>query len=156
MTAGHFHELRAFPVRIDEGATLAEVISAVSEARGRPIRVVELASLAPGGVTSLCGMWLSTPTEDIILHAPTESVLHREQFILHELAHMILRHDNLSGISGQSRVPLPARVPDGRIVLAPGLGEGFYAQERDAESKADELAAAIRRPRRSTFQRVFG
>jgi hypothetical protein len=100
---------------------------------------------------------LSTATTEIIPHAATPSVLHRQQFIFHELGHMVLRHDELV---------LPA---DYAGVLFPNLSGWLVSRvlsrsslvdhiEAAAETLADMFAAAIRdstiQPR--SFERIFG
>lgn len=141
-------------VVIEDGITLPDLIDRVADARGKPMRVVELPELSNNG--SLCGMWLSTDTEDIVLHAPSESALHREQFILHELAHMILRHDRLTPAASAEPLLDGVDPSDVRAVLTRDrMGDEL---ERAAEFLADELAGAIRRRRRarSRFLEVFG
>lgn len=143
------------PVVIEDGITLTDLIDRVAAARGKPMRVVELPELSKSG--SLCGMWLATDTEDIVLHAPSESALHRGQFILHELAHMILRHDEITPAASAAPIIADIDVAAVNTVLTRNrLGEQL---ERDAEILADELAAVIRRQRRrarSRFMEVFG
>lgn len=72
--------------------SLERLISIVENLRHRRIEVDVFESLNGG---SVCGLWLSTDSAEIILHAPTPSAVHRQQFILHELGHMVLRHDEL-------------------------------------------------------------
>ena len=43
----------------------------------------------------ICALWLVTDTEDFVLHARSDSALHRQQFVLHELAHAY--HDQILG-----------------------------------------------------------
>lgn len=70
--------------------------------RHRRLRVIELANLDTHD--DLCALWRATETDDLVLHVRTDSTLHRQQFILHELAHMILGHcdgdDCAAGIRG--------------------------------------------------------
>jgi len=71
--------------------TFDELVGAVQRSRHRRLRIIELADL--GDEDGLCAVWLVADGEDLILHASSDSALHRQQFVLHELAHMILGHD---------------------------------------------------------------
>jgi len=141
------------PVKIEDGITLDELIRRIQAARGKPMRVVELPELALEE-GALCGLWLATDTEDIVLHAPSDSPLHREQFILHELAHMILQHDRGSKVFTPRNL-LPNIGPDAvlKALARDSLNDEY---ELSAESLADDLAAAIRKPGSSRFLEVFG
>lgn len=117
---------------------LTDLEAAVCQRRGRPLQVVEWPPLAGG---SVCGVWLATEARDLVLHAPAASPLHAQQFILHELAHIVL---------------------DGTDDDA--CGEGWFARsvftdaaEIAAELLADRFAALLRaKPGRTPFERVFG
>ncbi|MGY3317495.1 hypothetical protein [Arthrobacter sp. TE12232] len=134
--------------------TLAGLIAIVAARRRRRIEI-EATTILNG--TSVCGLWLSTDTREIILHAVTDSVLHKQQFVLHELGHMILRHDEL-GISSAYAGSLFPNL-DGEIV-ARALARSSFVDDLEvaAETLADLLADAIREstmePR--SFEQVFG
>lgn len=134
--------------------TLERLVDVVERVRRRPIEI-EVCGVLNGG--SVCGLWLSTDTAEIILHAATPSAIHRQQFVLHELGHMVLRHDELV---------LPSDYAD---VLFPDLSRNLVSKvfarssfvddlEAAAETLADLFAAAIRdssiEPR--SFERIFG
>ena len=70
--------------------TCDDLVHAIQARRPRRLRVVELAELDTSD--GLCAIWLIGETEDVVLHAPSDSALHRQQFVLHEFAHMILGH----------------------------------------------------------------
>ncbi len=70
--------------------TFDDLLRSVQDQRHRRLRVIELANLDTHD--GLCALWLATDTDDLVLHARTDSTLHRQQFVLHELAHMILGH----------------------------------------------------------------
>ena len=63
---------------------LDDLLHTVQDRRHRRLRVVELAGLDTHD--GLCALWLSTDAEDVVLHARSDSALHRQQFVLHELA----------------------------------------------------------------------
>ncbi|HSP52873.1 MAG TPA: hypothetical protein VLO00_08260, partial [Cryobacterium sp.] len=63
--------------------------------RGKAIVIrAASSSLLESGV---CGLWIEVAGENFerIHHAPTDSAVHRQQFINHEFGHMILRHEKM-------------------------------------------------------------
>lgn len=142
------------PVVIEPGVTLDGLIARVETARRRPMRIVELPELANED-GALCGLWLATDAEDIVIHAPSESALHREQFILHELAHMILLHDQDDKVFTPRNL-LPD-IDQASVVKALARDDINDQFELAAEALADEMASAIREGRGySKFGAVFG
>ena len=77
-------------LQLGDTFTLDDLLRTVRDRRGRTLRVVELADLNTDD--GVCAVWLVTDTTDFVLHARTDSALHRQQFVLHEFAHMILGH----------------------------------------------------------------
>lgn len=169
------------PVEIPVGIALPELINRVEAARGKPMRVLEVPEMGESG--ALCGLWLATEDEDLVLHSPSESPLHREQFILHELAHMLLMHDRTSrdlSVLDTDFTDGPASVVNavakddaGELhelardvaiadytdtpILQALARDGFEdQQELDAENLADILASRIRGKVNSKFSEVFG
>lgn len=134
--------------------SLDRLISIIEKVRGRRIEIDVCESLNSGTV---CGLWLSTNTREIILHAPTPSALHRQQFILHELGHMVLRHDEVvvSANYAETLFPNPSGEKVSRIL---GRSDFLDHIEAAAETLADLFAAAIRdssiEPR--SFERILG
>ncbi|WP_213815233.1 ImmA/IrrE family metallo-endopeptidase [Glaciihabitans sp. dw_435] len=134
--------------------TFDELVDALQRQRRRRLRIVELSDL--GIEDGLCAVWIMTDAEDLVLHAHSDSALHRQQFVLHELAHMILGHnveDNGDGpdillpdISSETRA---------RLLKRQDLDT---AEEILAESLADRLAAAIRGAtmQSSRYLEIFG
>ncbi|AUG29476.1 ImmA/IrrE family metallo-endopeptidase [Microbacterium hominis] len=141
------------PVDIEGGLTLDDLIGQVQAARGKPMEIHELPALANES-GALCGLWLDTETRDIVLHAPSDSALHRQQFVLHELAHMILQHDRNDQVFSTGSL-LPT-IEGARVVKALARNSLNNPYELDAEALADELAAAIRRSGEPRFFQVFG
>jgi IrrE N-terminal-like domain len=120
--------------------TFDELVDAVQQRRKRRLRIVELAEL--GEHDGLCAVWLMTDAEDLVLHAHSESALHQQQFVLHELAHMILGH-NVENNREAPDILLPDIPPDTRRRLL-RRQDLDTAEEIMAETLADRLAAAIR------------
>src|SRR5579875_2637645 len=68
----------------------------LSEQRGRRIRISPLPPGIPAG--NPCGGWVPLPATDVILVEERTSQVHREQIILHELAHMLCGHAELRSV----------------------------------------------------------
>ena len=125
--------------------------------RSRPITIDELPGLAG---SELCGVWLICDDHDIVLHAPVKSIWHRQQIILHEFSHMILRHD--LEISDEELAL--AFLPDLGVNVLRALGRSSYTDDAEltAEALADQLATRIinnevgTTPEPLAFRRVFG
>ena len=134
--------------------TLDDLLTAVRARRNRRLRIVELADLDTSD--GICAVWLVTDTDDIVLHARSDSALHRQQFVLHELAHMILGHCDGDDCAVEE-VLLPNIPPYTRARL---LSRQDLDSETEiaAESLADRLAAGIRGAvfAESAYSEVFG
>ena len=127
-------------LRLGSTFTLDDLLHAVQDRRHRRLRVVELADLDTRD--GICAIWLVTDTDDIVLHARSDSTLHRQQFVLHELAHMILGHCDGADCPAE-HVLLPNIPPHtrGRLLKRQDID---CETEIAAESLADRLAAGIR------------
>lgn len=147
-------DLPHLPVTLSPGVTLLDVIERVEDARGKPLRIQEVPELADNG--TLCGLWLSTPTEDIVLHAPSDSALHREQFILHELAHILLLHDKVDAKTGYVTDSVLPHFDNATVVKALARDTLDDRYELLAEQLADTLARFIRNRADSRFSEIFG
>ncbi|MCO4239432.1 hypothetical protein NG702_18815 [Pseudarthrobacter sp. MDT3-28] len=141
-------------LRLPSHLTLERLVAVVESIRNRPIAIDVADGLNTG---SVCGLWLSTDSKEIILHAATPSALHRQQFVLHELSHMVLRHDQVGIPKDYASVLFPD-IPE-EMVRRVLMRSSFVDRlEAAAETLADLFAAAIRdstlEPR--SFERVFG
>jgi Domain of unknown function (DUF955). len=136
---GNRQRKNRLPIPVEGGITLDELIARIQAWRSRPLTVREEPMLVSDTYV-LSGLWLNTEHGDIVLHAPTESPLHREQFILHEMAHILLGHGGVT--------------PD--ELEAGTAGHNNADCEREAEDLADYLAEVMRHPRSTSFGRVFG
>ncbi len=139
---------------LGDAFSLDELVEALQDRRQRPLRIVELADLNVSD--GICALWLSTAGEDVVLHAHSDSALHRQQFVLHELAHMIFDHGDDHALATPDFL-----LPD----IEPGTRRRLLARrslESDdevlAERLADRLAAAIRGSalHESRFLEIFG
>ncbi|MGO4145754.1 hypothetical protein AB4Y77_11760 [Paenarthrobacter sp. YAF11_1] len=132
---------------------LERLVKVVEDVRHRPIQIEAIGALNGG---SVCGLWLSTDAVEIILHAISPSGLHRQQFVLHELGHMVLRHDELVVPADYIEVLFP-NLPAGLVSRVLARSSFTDDLEAAAESLADLFAAAIRNSAREprSFERVF-
>ena len=141
-----------------EQLTLDSLTLLVEEHRGKKILIRSVPHL---GADRISGLWLTLPNVELVLHAETGSTLHREQIILHELAHMVLRHDLLDGHDGHVSSLLPDLDP-GTVARVLARCDRQAAPEVAAEALADLVIAAIARGRRArrpeplNFRGVFG
>ena len=136
----------ALPARV----SVLSLVSLVEESRKTHISITT-SPLLNG--TELCGLWLPREDEDLIFHAETDSEHHRQQIVCHELAHMILRHDEVAGPTLHG-VLLEADGP----VRAFGRSDFRDEFELAAEALADLLTNAIRTSTKEPegFEGVFG
>jgi hypothetical protein len=104
----------------------------------------------------VCAILFVGEAEDVVVHAHSESALHRQQFVLHELAHMILDHGDDPRVA-TSDVLLPdiPAMTRRRILARQDLES---EDEIAAEVLADHLAAGIRgsTSHESKFLEIFG
>ena len=134
--------------------TFDDLLTAVRARRNRRLRVVELADLDTSD--GICAVWLVTDTDDIVLHARSDSALHRQQFVLHELAHMILGHcDGDDCTVDEALLPNIPPHTRARLLTRQDLDS---ETEIAAESLADRLAAGIRGSvfAETRYSEVFG
>ncbi len=140
-------------ITLPESFTLDDIVSAIEQRRDTTIKIIEFPEIKPED--GLFGIWLNTKFGDYVLHAPAPSELHRQQIILHELAHMILGHDLAVGHSSASK--LFPDLPENAVIRTLARGHDDSQLERDAESLADRLAYLLRRnAQQSSFAKVFG
>lgn len=85
-------------------AGFESIVAKVEALRGRPVLIREEPRLAG---TDAASVWLSTPEAEIVMHAPTESALHRQQCVLHSLSHMVLQSSEGDVPSGVLRGLFP-------------------------------------------------
>lgn len=148
-------DLPHLPVTIEKGMTLTDLVSRVEAARGKPLQIREVPELTEGDGT-LCGLWLATDSEDIVLHAPSDSALHKEQFILHELAHILLLHDKVDEKTGYVTDSVLPSFDNATVVKALARDSIKDRYELLAEELADTLADCIRNRPNSAFSEIFG
>ena len=134
--------------------TLDDLLHAIQARRGRPLKVYERDDLDTSD--GICALWFAIDEADVILLARTDSMLHRQQFVLHELAHMILGHGEGDGCAvGEVLLPNIPPYTRGRLLRRQDLDS---ETEIAAESLADRLAAGIRGSvfAESRYSEIFG
>jgi hypothetical protein len=141
-----------------EPVSLRSVQSHLEKASGRKIVIKPMDSTPTDKV---CGLWFGLDNMDLIFHAPAASEVHRQQIILHEFAHMILRHDQEVVSHDYAKVFFPDLDPE-RVITALKRTDFLNEFEVTAELLADRLASRIRqslqRPdvQPGNFGAVFG
>lgn len=171
---GHFavtRALRSLPVTTSEqafrdaasafaalnlpgGLTLSLLLSVIEDIRGKRIRIRATEKLIG---TSICGLWLPGAKIEWVFHPPTLWDLQRQQFILHELAHMVLGHDTAPGAGTVLKSGFRGLSPE--IVRRALMRTEFRTlEEATAEYLADLMAEALRAGpgEPGAFEEVFG
>lgn len=94
----------------------------------------------------VCGLWIEVAGENFerIHHAPTDSAVHRQQFINHEFGHMILRHEK-ELVPAERVAMLAPLIPLDAIAYALSRSDFTDEQEALAEAIGDRLAQLISR-----------
>lgn len=159
-----YEAARAKAEEAEENLNLTEPVSLDSihrhmeKMRGRPIRIKPMEDVP---TDTVCGFWFSINDFDVIFHAPGASAVHRQQIVLHEFAHMILRHQQ-ERVSSEYAESFFGRVEGDAIVMALKRSDFMNEFEVTAEILADRLAARIRRShvppakQPAKFGEVFG
>lgn len=134
--------------------TLSLLLSVIEEIRGKRIRVRATEKLVG---TSICGLWLPGPKIEWVFHPPTPWELQRQQFILHELAHMVLGHDTTPGAGTVLKSGF--RGLSQEVVRRALMRTEFRTlEEATAEYLADLMAEALRAGpgEPGAFEEIFG
>jgi len=145
-------------LRLQEPVSMRSIQTHLETASGRPI-VIKPIDNTP--TDKVCGLWFGLDDLDLILHAKAASEVHRQQIVLHEFAHMILRHEQEELSHDYAKVFFPDLDP-ARVVTALKRTDLLSEVEVTAELLADRLAARIRRSQRraggqpGNFGTVFG
>jgi hypothetical protein len=145
-------------LNLTEPVSLDSIHRHMEQMRGRPIKIAPMEDVP---TDTVCGFWFSINDFDVILHAPGASAVHRQQIVLHEFAHMILRHRQ-EVVSAEYAETFFGRVEGDAIVLALKRTDFMNEFEVTAEILADRLAARIRRSHVSPakqpakFGEIFG
>jgi hypothetical protein len=141
-------------LELPSALTLNRLLSVIEGIRGKQIRIRATEKLVG---TSICGLWLPGAKVEWVFHPPTPWELQRQQFILHELAHMVLGHDTTPGAGTVLKSGFRGLSPE--VVRRALMRTEFRTlEEATAEYLADLMAGALRvgpgEP--GAFEDVFG
>ncbi|TYC96604.1 hypothetical protein FQ377_13850 [Arthrobacter echini] len=120
--------------------TLELLLAHVERIRGRRLVIMETSKLTG---KKICGLWIPRDDVDVVYHSATHGPLHRQQMILHEISHMILRHDELPDATWQG-IKVFQQISGEVVSKALARGDFRSDLEATAEYLADLLAAALR------------
>ena len=120
-------------VTIPDPFDVNEFAQVISQRRGRPLHLLaKQTSLGP------CGVWLAMPTADYVLYELNTSALHRDHIVLHELGHLLQKHEpNESMDEAVLRELFPGRTVE---VVKRVLGRTSYSAVEEQEA---EMIASI-------------
>ncbi|MGO4807500.1 hypothetical protein AB4089_20545 [Arthrobacter sp. 2MCAF15] len=124
---------------LSEPVSLASLLRHLERLRDRKIVINPI----EGAIDKVCGLWFGLDHMDVILHARAASEVHRQQIVLHEFAHMILRHEQDTVTAEYAGAFFPDLDPE-RVVKALKRTDFLDELEATAELLADRLAARIR------------
>jgi hypothetical protein len=145
-------------LQLTEPVSVQSIQAHLEAGRGRRI-VIKPIDNTP--TDKVCGLWFGLDDLDLILHARAASEVHRQQIILHEFAHMILRHEQEDLSHDYAKSFFPDLAPE-RVISALKRTDFFDELEVTAELLADRLASRIRRSIRrpdaqpGNFGAIFG
>lgn len=141
-------------LKLPGGPTLGLLLSVIEDIRGKRIRIRATEKLVG---TSICGLWLPGAKVEWVFHPPTPWELQRQQFILHELAHMVLGHDTTAGAGTVLKSGFRGLSPE-FVSRALMRTEFRTLEEATAEYFADLMAEALREGpgEPGAFEEVFG
>ena len=112
---------------------------------------------APQGMidSGVCALWLEVAGEGFerIHYAPTDSAVHRQQFVNHEFGHMILNHKKVAMPADRVALLAPL-IPMNAIVSALSRSSFTDEEEAMAEAIGDELAMILQKDSSLSRQRA--
>ncbi len=129
-------ETRVASIELPRPFDLDAFCAQIAEQRNRPIRICALPSTAGAGTP--CGAWLQTATTDWVFVEQSTSRFHRDNIVLHELAHMLCGH---RGVGPLDESLVATLAPDAVGAIRHMLGRTEYSTE--AEQEAEMMARLI-------------
>ncbi|NQX18260.1 hypothetical protein [Rathayibacter sp. VKM Ac-2857] len=148
--------------RFQDDQTLDALVEHVADLHGKPIHVD---AIDDTDWETLTALWVDFPHEAQILYRSTDTRLYQMHCILHELAHIVLRHPGCNVLGDDSSLA-SYRGTDGLVrgrLLETGSSEGIENADGDrrilegeAEHLAHLLSRSLLRPRFREDEEVFG
>lgn len=128
---------------------LPEFCRRIEARRGRQL---VLQPLPDRDDSDFCGLYVETPTKDLVFYPAGAAELHREHVIVHELMHLLLGHGAVRTeprVAVDTAILLPGLDPE---LVSRVLGRSNYAtnDEREAELTASLVMQATAAPAGST------
>ncbi|MGP3949922.1 toxin [Streptomyces sp. 7N604] len=123
-------------LQIPDPFDINDLCDRLEETRGRAISLAPMP--LPVGEGSPCGLWVATDDVDYILYQERTSRVHQVHIILHEIGHLLCRHEATPALHDEvSRLLMPTLDPElVRVVL----GRTQYTSQ---EERAAELIASL-------------
>jgi hypothetical protein len=116
---------------------LAETCTRLGEQLGRPMVLMSHAMVTGG----LCGTWMRTANADYVFYEQDTSALHQQHIVLHEIGHILRRHEpgkELSADLARTMAPAVTASDVFRVV-------GRDSYNDDDEFEAELIATLIQR-----------
>ncbi|MFI6637153.1 hypothetical protein ACIBI7_50430 [Nonomuraea fuscirosea] len=132
--------LQAVP--IPQPFDLETYLDRISEARGRPLFVLDLPEGIVGAVN---GLWIATEMADHIWVAPGARGILRVLIVLHEISHMLLNHGQV-GDDETALSWLLGKALGMTAIRAAGRSKYQTQEERDAERLATLILMHVNEP----------
>ncbi|PPF32453.1 hypothetical protein C5D04_10385 [Rathayibacter sp. AY1D2] len=148
--------------RFEDDQTLDALLEHVADLHGKPIHVD---AIDDTDWETLTALWVDFPHEAQILYRSTDTRLYQMHCILHELAHIVLRHPGCNVLGDDSSLA-SYRGTNGLVrgrLLETGGSEDLENADGDrrilegeAEHLAHLLSRSLLRPRFREDEEVFG
>ncbi|MGW6845750.1 hypothetical protein [Streptomyces sp. NPDC054958] len=123
------------PLQVPRPFTITNLSALVANRRGRPLRLLPLPG-GDSGESGVCGMWIAFADTDHVYYSEVTSPVHQTHIILHELAHMLLDHQQTGAPQEAS---LERLFPD----LDPSMAARLLARGRSGASDEQEQEAEL-------------
>lgn len=128
---------------------LSEFCRRIEVRRGRQLA---LQPLPDQDGSDFCGLYVETPTQDLVFYPAAAASVHRDHVIVHELMHLLLGHGAVrtgTRVAVDTAILLPGLDP---ALVSRVLGRSNYAtdDEREAELTASLVMQASSPPAGST------
>lgn len=140
----HRCEAQLRGVHIPDPFNIDDFSQQLAHQRGRRLVVHTLPEGLPQDMP--CGLWLGTVTEDMLFIESGTTPFHREQIILHELAHMLCGHVGPPATShAYAAQSLAPEIDAATVEMMLARTSYTTKQEQEAETLATLISSQARR-----------